>query len=150
MSSGDFSKFDTTVDFLLTKISFSLIYHLLDLSDYEKSLFSVVTSFFHNSRIYHPVTSVFSRRRGVISGSYFTNMVDSFVNQIVLNYTLISLGYTSRIRTTGDDSLIETTSKINSAKVSDFVDKNFGMIVNFEEEDYYPPGTEGFTYLGSR
>lgn len=79
-SAGDYSKFDSTLPKHIIYTSFHIIKSMLSLSSYECKLFDAMTAFVVESNIYHPHTGFVIRGRGIISGSYYTNLVDSIAN----------------------------------------------------------------------
>jgi hypothetical protein len=56
--------------------------------------------------IYHQDIGKVVRRRGIISGSYFTNIMDSLCNVMILHYCDASTKSISRAIVYGDDNLV--------------------------------------------
>jgi len=59
--------------------------------------------------IFHQDIGVIYRRRGIISGSYFTNIMDSLSNIMILHYCDSEKRLIQRAIVYGDDNLICTT-----------------------------------------
>lgn len=75
------------------------------------------------------------KNKGVASGSYFTQLIDSIVNWIVTTYSLRSSGNTVEdIVVMGDDSLVATKFPVNLECFSHFASK-CGMILNVEKSE---------------
>jgi len=105
----DYSGFDGSISAKLISLAFKVIEANFDLSksrDAEDWL--LVKKYFVTAPMLMPDGKmVTGRRHGVPSGSMFTQIVDSIVNAIVIEYSKIRLGFmTSRYYVLGDDSLI--------------------------------------------
>lgn len=89
--SGDYSSFDQAIDSQLIALSFEIIKSRLSFeSDYHSELFDKLVAYVMFCHVYHPTVGTIRRSRGIISGSVFTNLVDSIVNLITINYALIT------------------------------------------------------------
>lgn len=53
---------------------------MLKLSDYDSKLFDLMATYITEAGIFHPDTGYVFRERGIISGSFYTNLIDSLVN----------------------------------------------------------------------
>lgn len=81
----DFSGFDASIEAPLIRAAFRIIKSLFDLDATHRHLFLQLQDYFINTPL---ITwrGVVQKRRGVPSGSYFTQLVDSIVNIIGIYY----------------------------------------------------------------
>jgi hypothetical protein len=153
-ASGDYSKFDSTLPKHLQYTSFHIIKHMLNLSDYESTLFDVLVSYIVNCNAYHPHTGYVIRNRGLISGSFYTNLVDSITNAYVIEYcyhldaTLDSVSNSLDYSVSGDDSVF-FYDKLNLGLLSKRVKYYFDMVLNFPDEHQFGPSVLRVKFLGS-
>lgn len=140
----DYSHFDATVRSDYIRTAFQAFRTWFDLSEkvYEDvtvaQIFDLVERYFITTPIVMPSrkhrfpTLVLGKRSGVPSGSYFTQIVDSFSNAAIL------FGISDRFKVTieeknvyilGDDCLFFTNSEMNLQRISDYVNR-FGYVVN--------------------
>lgn len=89
-TSGDYSKYDTTIPKYLQITSFHILKQLLDLDDYQSIIFDLLVSYNVNCPIYHPVTGFISRKRGLITGSFFTSIINSFCNMYIIESIILN------------------------------------------------------------
>jgi hypothetical protein len=83
----DFSGFDSTVPVQLVEAAFSILStHFDQWNDEERRCWSVVRHYFTNTPIAMPDGCMYVKRRGVPSGSYFTQLIGSVVNFIAVQY----------------------------------------------------------------
>lgn len=105
----DMSKFDASCSRSLIKMAFGILRHNLHLTAVEEKIYHEVMQYFIYTPILMPDGYTYKKRRGVPSGSYFTQMVDSIINYFIIQYVWLSLTNTTirkqRIFVLGDDSL---------------------------------------------
>lgn len=109
-AAGDYSKFDSTIPKWLMYCAFHIIKHMLDLNDYESKLFDVMAMYIIECNIYHPHTGFTKRGRGLISGSFYTNLIDSICNWYIIEYSFNCCSKQNRRNSfsysvSGDDSV---------------------------------------------
>lgn len=105
----DYSGFDGSISAKLITMAFKVIEANFDLSERrDREDWDIVKRYFVTAPMLLPNGEmIVGRRHGVPSGSMFTQIVDSIVNAIVIEYSKIRLGFmTSRYYVLGDDSLI--------------------------------------------
>lgn len=101
----DYSSFDASIGTQLIGISFSLLREHLLVSDVESKVWDRVATYFATCPYYNQYGElVVGRRGGVPSGSMFTQMIDTIVNAIVIEYAIDCED--KRYYVYGDDSLI--------------------------------------------
>lgn len=104
----DYSGFDGSISSKLIHMAFDIIKSNIEMSDTDEKVFNHVVCYFCTSAIVAPDGCVYKgRRHGVPSGSMFTQMVDSLVNAIVIEYSALRLGVSGlRYLVLGDDSIV--------------------------------------------
>ena len=86
----DFSGFDSSIHDELISIAFSVMAtHFRELNEEERRCWQFIRGYFTNTPIAMPDGQLYVKRRGVPSGSYFTQIVDSIVNFLVVQYAFL-------------------------------------------------------------
>lgn len=113
----DFSGFDSSISAKLIDMAFSVLAKQVDWSKSSKSDWEKIENYFIHTPILMPDGHVYTKHRGVPSGSYFTQMIDSVVNYFAIQYATISLfGYAvhlDKLLVLGDDSLFSLPKAIS-------------------------------------
>lgn len=156
----DFSKFDQHVSARHIKFAFKVIRSWFDLDQqigYGFSLsdvFKVVEKYFIYTPIVVPTTEGpqlwRGKRSGVPSGSYFTQLIDSIVNYVVVCQSMIDSGckFSPRaIFVLGDDMIAFTFNKV---KLSALVSKalRMGYLIHDDEKSEIVSSGQKFQFLG--
>jgi len=103
-----------------------------------------------HGHIYHPKCGVIRRKRGIASGSVFTNLVDGIVNLLVMNYTSFILGKGfQEIYVCGDDNLIPTDEILNTVSLAHVIKNKFNMTIEFLECGRFDKHIPRMKFLGS-
>lgn len=105
----DYSGFDGSISTKLISLAFKVVEANFDLSDGVDSRdWEIIKKYFVTAPMLLPNGEmIIGRRHGVPSGSMFTQIIDSIVNAIVIEYVKLRIGFmTSRYYVLGDDSLI--------------------------------------------
>lgn len=104
----DFSKFDATISAKLIAMAFSVLAKQFDWNNSDRKSWDQVVNYFIHTPILMPDGFVYQKHRGVPSGSYFTQLIDSVVNYFLIQYATILLnGFgvsKERVLVLGDDS----------------------------------------------
>lgn len=159
----DFSMFDQTVPDWLIRHAFFLVSKFFT-GESKAELDWIRDNFIHTKIILYD-GSVFEKHRGIPSGSQFTQAIGSICNALVIWTYLCSLETSSNPKVEldyvarkygdfiypsesgmfimGDDNLIFTQVPIDVVDLSQYVKKNFGMVI-------HPDKTEGDRSLFSR
>lgn len=105
----DYSKFDSTIPKELIVIAFKILSSWFTAEDMQEWGWDKVVQYFINTPIVMPDGHIYKGKvHGVPSGSYFTNLVDSVVNSLLLFAGLKELGidlYWRNLFVMGDDSI---------------------------------------------
>ncbi|BAA09520.1 RNA-dependent RNA polymerase [Fusarium solani virus 1] len=113
----DFSSFDTKVPAWLIHTAFDILHDNIDWLHWRgkpttkrsrqkwKNVWDGMVYYFINTPILMPDGRMFRKRRGVPSGSWWTQLVDSVVNWILVKYLSLCQGVNAKnLRVLGDDS----------------------------------------------
>jgi len=107
-----------------------------------------------SGHIYHPKTGFIKRRRGIASGSVFTNLVDSLANVFILNYCLPkNTGKSNPIKINfkvgGDDNVLYSKNKFDYLAICRNANVFLHMILNIDEKHVFERGVQKCHFLGS-
>jgi hypothetical protein len=129
----DFSGFDSSISARLVDMAFSILAKQVDWSCSSKSDWVKIENYFIHTPILMPDGHVYTKHRGVPSGSYFTQMVDSVVNYFAIQYATIRLfGYAvhlDKLLVLGDDSLFSLPNAVSLERYK-LVLAELGLTVN--------------------
>lgn len=128
-TSIDYSQFDQSISGWLIRDAFNLVRNCFVLEGEDAFKFDCVVNDFIDKEFLIDGGLVRSSR-GVPSGSMFTQIIGSLVNQIVLHTYLNSIGSSGEMMVMGDDNLLFTKSEIDLNHLSNYVKHNFGLIIN--------------------
>nr|QVG74788.1 RNA-dependent RNA polymerase [Riboviria sp.] len=124
----DMSSFDTSPMPWLINEAFDMIESYLTFPDQESYLaFLYSRKYFIETPVIMPDGRMWLKRMGVPSGSYYTQLVDSIINHIVITYMQLNVYHqTFETWVLGDDSLYGIPSELgfpNLEEVSHYVSK---------------------------
>lgn len=146
----DFSGFDSSIAPKLIQRAFIILRTWFPQTSEVDHLFSLVENYFVFTPIVMPDGFIYQKKRGVPSGSWLTQLVDSIVNYFAIQYCMIcSTGRPinlNNICVLGDDSIIGINQKIS---VSSFVRyaETIGLTINSEKTSVSKDGL-GLEFLG--
>nr|QIJ70086.1 RNA-dependent RNA polymerase [Vandelay partiti-like virus] len=144
--SSDYKSFDKTIPAWLIRIAFDILTFNIDFTEYceygvpvSRKLYQAwlfCIDYFINTPIRLCNGERYRKRKGVASGSYFTQMIDSIVNWIVTTYALRSMGLTvDKIMVMGDDALAAVSGHVDLKLFAEFA-QECGMYVNIEKTQF--------------
>lgn len=130
----DYSKFDTSISSYLISKSFEILATWFKKEDLDKFGWNQVIKYFITTPIVMPDGCLYTgKRHGVPSGSYFTQIIDSIVNIIILGAVShkfnLKLDWRD-IFVLGDDSIFGSNVKIELNEIAEFVKSHFGVTIN--------------------
>lgn len=123
----DYSHFDQSISNWLIYDAFDIVRSAFINVDDE--LFDVVVDDFIHKNFIHADGVLYSRK-GVPSGSMFTQIIDSVVNVLMVTTYLKSLGTSGQMIVMGDDNLLYSKDVISVEHIASYITKNFGVVVN--------------------
>lgn len=140
----DFKKFDKTVPAWLIEIAFDILMQNLNfgayrdygVADIRKSalLFYYLRNYFINTKIRLADGRRYRKSSGIASGSYFTQLIGSIVNAILIVWMSLEMhgSFPDDLLVLGDDSLISSFRLWSLEQAQLLLDK-IGMKINFEK-----------------
>lgn len=142
---ADFKSFDKYVPEWLIRHAFSILCLNVDFTRYKTSgvpdafglykAWNYIVDYFINTPVRLCNGERYRKRQGIASGSYFTQLIDSIVNYIMILYAVEKCGLSiADILVLGDDSLVATIGKVDLAEMSSAL-KVFGMILNLKKSE---------------
>jgi hypothetical protein len=128
----DFSAFDSSVSGYLVALAWKVIKHkLIVTNSYEQDVVDYAEYLFRNTPVVMPDGRLFLVQTGIPSGSYFTQLIDSICNVLIIYTIQLELtGKTYPTYVMGDDSVF--TLPEPSMKMEDIerVALKLGMTIN--------------------
>lgn len=138
----DFSGFDQTVNSQLIKVAFEIIHDQIQWDNWHgkpvtaaqrrrwSNLWKNMVWYFVNTPIAMPDGKSFRKSRGVPSGSFWTQLVDSIVNHILVSALCDLQGVECKdLRVLGDDSAFSTPDEFDLELAAEHAEL-LGMVMN--------------------
>nr|APG78296.1 RdRp [Sanxia water strider virus 18] len=153
----DFKSFDKFLPAWIIRHAFSILCLNIDFTRYKTrgipdalalyNAWNYIVDYFINTPVRLCNGERYRKRRGVASGSYFTQLVDSIANYIMIQYAVARCGSSIKdILVLGDDSLVATTGKVELTEMSHHL-RMFGMTLNLKKSST-PGCIYDATFLG--
>lgn len=146
----DYSGFDGSISSTLITLAFKVIENNFVFDDVDRSDWELVKRYFLTAPWLLPDGQLLvGRRHGVPSGSMFTQIVDSIVNAIAIEYTKLRVGFrTSRYYVLGDDSLIGIIGRKPDFSEIDRSLSELGIRLNVKKSSVSPARQPAHYFLG--
>jgi hypothetical protein len=114
----DFSSFDSSIRADIIQDCFTILRRNFDLNDEQESAWNRVVEYFIHTPILMPDGNIYVTHKGVPSGSWFTNIIDSMVNYLSVRYAVHRGVARGRITVSvlGDDALIGSSEPFDVVK----------------------------------
>jgi hypothetical protein len=122
----DFSSFDTSVPAWLIRVAFNILRQNINWETFQgdkvskreaqkwRNVWDAMVWYFINTPILMPDGRMFRKYRGVPSGSWFTGMIDSVVNYILVSYLAECQSVEIRsLKVLGDDSAFRSGASLS-------------------------------------
>lgn len=147
----DFSKFDSTVPAFIIKEAFKILRsHFGEFTEFETNAWNAIVKNFLYGAIVMPDGFLYTgKTRGIPSGSWFTQLVGSICNYIIVSAMTEAAGtvvYSENIMVLGDDSVFGLDVRLDLASMASLASK-FGMNLNIQKSSIVP-SQERVKYLG--
>jgi hypothetical protein len=144
----DYSKFDTSIPTLLSSMAFSIIEDSFDMDEQDRRDWNRITRYFHTSPLLAPDGYIYTgRRHGVPSGSCFTQVIDSIVNAICLEYIARRMAFRpTRYLVLGDDVVLGVDRPVDLKVIATTLHE-LGITLNVDKSEVKTPN-ESIHFLG--
>lgn len=156
--STDVSSFDASIPAQLISVAFHILSSWFDMDKVEPTtgvrygdIWDQIVHYFIHTPIVMPNGNIYKgKRHGIPSGSYFTQMIDSVVNVIIVG--AISSHFKLHVNqddifVLGDDVLFWSNRRVELDHISDFSTRLMGMRFNAHKSHQYH-WDEDILYLG--
>ncbi|AZT88598.1 RNA-dependent RNA polymerase [Thelebolus microsporus partitivirus 1] len=156
----DFSAFDTRVPTWMIKVAFDILHNNVDWLNWRgkpttkrarqkwRNVWDGMVWYFINTPILMPDGRMFRKLRGVPSGSWFTQLVDSVVNYIMIEYLAGCQQVQVRnLKVLGDDSAFRSGHEFCLLRAAEDA-LSVGMVLNSDKSERTECPTE-FKLLGT-
>jgi hypothetical protein len=146
----DYSRFDATIHPFLLNMAFKVLRTHFSKSEEIDVAFRKLSRYFIHTPIVMPDGGMYRKHKGVPSGSYFTQLVDSIVNYAALRYVSMVQGFKfsdDGVLVLGDDSICGIDWDINVRETALILRSHLGLDVNVEKSalSFFP---EVVSFLG--
>lgn len=145
----DFSKFDSSIRAELIYAAFDILFEQFE--EVAPVHRKIIVDYFINTPLALPDGVIVRKRKGVPSGSYFTQMIDSVVNYIAVWYMVLRQNPASRplnLQVLGDDSMFAVRGKLDKHAAVNAASE-LGLTLNMEKTFWGHDSSSGhLTYLG--
>jgi len=141
----DFSAFDSSVPAWLIRVAFNILKQNVNFATFEgkpvgkrdaqkwKNVWDAMVWYFVSTPILMPDGRMFRKSKGVPSGSWWTQMIDSVVNYILVDYLAACQGVEIRnLKVLGDDSAFRTGDDFD-LEVAENSSGELGMKLNADK-----------------
>lgn len=121
----DYSQFDSSISERLIRMAFSIIHDSFDMDSEEEKAFNIVVDYFIHTPMLFPDGMVYyGKDHGVPSGSTFTQLIDSIVNCICIEYVNRAVGLKAkRYLVMGDDVMMGANQKVSLEEMSKYYEQ---------------------------
>jgi hypothetical protein len=141
---ADWTSFDSSIPAWLIRDAFAILRDNFDFSKYHEygvptdpetlpRLWKTMVDYFINTPLKFQDGQVLVKTRGVPSGSYFTSLIDSVVNTIVMHYLMSKLRVHYSMKAfwvLGDDALMAISGNLDVNELARIALDRFGMTLS--------------------
>lgn len=138
VGSFDWSKFDATVPAQLISLAFQIVKGWFAPGTINETEWSAITRYFINTPILMPDGRVYSGKTcGIPSGSYFTGIIGSLCNLLLIEYLLHEQNVKLKeILVMGDDSIVALPHEVDVVQMARSARAAFGMELHPDKQRY--------------
>lgn len=142
----DYSNYDSSVPAWLIQAGFEVIEQAFHLNVELRNVLHMIEHYFIHTPILLSTGTLFVKHHGIPSGSWFTNILGSLVNAMMMMYCNMEVGRKPIVmKTMGDDNLT-IGGRIDIEKMSKSLHECFGVEIN--PSKCYVGKVYGAKYLG--
>jgi len=136
----DWSGFDNTVSEKLIRTAFAVVKSFFKEGSVDEGEWRKIVNYFIFTPILMPDGRVYyGKRSGIPSGSYFTGIIGTIVNLILIEYLTLEQGldiYSDNILVMGDDSIVGLHEKLDLKRMARVALSSFGMNLHQEKQRF--------------
>lgn len=138
VGSFDWSKFDATVPPQLISLAFRLIKNWFVKDHLDETEWNAIVKYFIRTPILMPDGRVYyGKTGGIPSGSYFTGLIGSLCNLLLIEYLLREQNVnTNDVLVMGDDSIVALPHAVDVKRMSESARSLFGMELHPDKQRY--------------
>jgi hypothetical protein len=144
----DYSKFDSSIPERFIRDAFNILETWFSPQDRKDGAWQLIVNYFIHTPIVLPDGKLYvGKKRGVPSGSFFTQLIDSMVNLFLIHYCLKKLGHSLKpwkVLVLGDDSIFSVDRRLSLSDLAVQLNK-LGISLNLEKS-----GQNTYHFLGAR
>lgn len=127
----DYSHYDQSISSWLIRDAFEIMEQAFKHDPFfDKELFDIVREDLVHKYFIDGKGRVRESKKGVCSGSMFTQLVDSIVNKLMIGTYMRSKDLNWSCMIMGDDNLIFTNEELNKDEICSYLSHNFGIEAN--------------------
>lgn len=150
--SVDFSRFDSNLPEWLINDAFMILKTWFTFAGDDARIYSIVRNYFINTPIVMPDCGIYKKNHGIPSGSYFTQLVGSICNFIIINYCVErETGHSIKLNKQlflGDDSVFSLSHGVSVRNLSLIARSTFNSIIHPEKTMVSFNGRDPVHFLG--
>lgn len=145
----DYSGFDSSIHPRLIDMAFRILETHFALNDEEKVIWDRIVHYFVHTPILMPDGHIYTKHQGVPSGSYFTQLIDSVVNFISVQYMALRISGKAipdgKLFVLGDDSIFGLGGSVPLERLKQLAGE-LGLKINLEKSEI--SHSNKFDFLG--
>jgi len=146
----DWSGFDSSISPGLIGIAFKVLEQNFRMSESDRVTWRRLIDYFIHTTIVFPDGTRYVKSSGIPSGSYFTQLIGSIINYLVITYCLLRLSEISpKIWVLGDDSAFGLDEYLDPSQIAAIADREFGLKLNLSKS-VVSDDPSSFEFLGHR